>query len=127
VDYGLYVIPSDDANGRENSIRIVQKEPSSDMISWYQLNNSVQENVINSTAPDPTSDNLRLRITKVGAVFTTYHDNGSGSWSQAAQFTATPFEDVKMFPMVHMYRYNSTYSTAQFTNFKVNSGTLTYA
>lgn len=124
VDYGLYVIPSDDANGRENSIRIVQKEPSTDMISWYQLNNSVQENVINSTAPDPTSDNLKLRITKSGAVFTTYHDNGNGSWVQAAQFTAAPFENVKMFPMLHMYRYYSTYVTTKFTNFKVNSGTV---
>lgn len=126
TDYGFYVVPTTDLDGNENAVRIVQVDQSThpNMTSWYEYNNVIQNTINNPIKPDPTLDNLRLRITKAGATFTTYVDKGDGTWLLGGQFTATPFENITMKPSFHAYRYSSTSVSVQFTYFKVNSGTI---
>jgi len=124
AEYGLYVVPSDSLDGDSDNIRVLHIENESLMQARYELNNSVQQTIFNSTKPNPTLDNLRLRITRVGATFTTYHDTGDGIWKLVGQFNATPFENEIMHPSFHMYRAYTVSVSAKFDNFKVNSGTI---
>jgi len=120
--YGFYVSPS--PGDFDNHIFVVQPDDSPTMRCRYRLSGSTQEQIDNSIKPDPTLSNLRLRIVKVGSLFTTYHDNGDGIWNEVGQLDAPPFESTTMIPALYTSRFGATALSVRYDNFKVVTGTL---
>ena len=90
---------------------------------WYD--GSVHEDGYYATRPNGYDENLRLRMTKVGGTFTTYHDPGTGSWTLVKQFSIPAFANSSFKPRIQAQRQGPTTSiTAKFDNLVVNSGTV---
>lgn len=119
---GFLISPVNDGSFNNNAISVLNVASLSLMRSIYVLDGVVQQIVDNSTKPVATLNNLRLRITKVGSIFTTYHDPSTGSWEVVSQFNAPDFENVVIYPVFNESRSSSTYVSTKFYNFKVNSG-----
>ena len=123
-NWGLGVSTTNTSSLPDNIISPLWIADKSLMRSVYVLGGATQDSTDNTTKPsDPTIANLRLRITRVGTTFTTYHDPSTGSWSQIAQHSASSFNGV-MYPYFSSFRFGNTAVGVKFTNFLVNSGTV---
>lgn len=89
---------------------------------WYD--GSVHEDGYYATRPNGYDENLRLRITKVGGTFTTYHDSGTGSWALVKQFSIPAWANSFFKPRLQVQRSGYTGISAKFDNLVINSGTI---
>jgi hypothetical protein len=89
---------------------------------WYD--GTVHEDGHYATKPNGYTENLRLRMTKVGGIFTTYHDPGTGSWTLVKQFSIPAWENSYFKPRVQAQRSGTTSISAKFDNLVINSGTI---
>lgn len=118
ADLGFFVTPSH-AQRETDFISISNIADKANMRSVYELGDVTQDSTDNTSKPNPTLANLRLRITRIGTTFTTYHDPSTGSWSQVAQHSAPSFSG-DMYPGFTSFRFGTTSISGKYDNFLVN-------